>query len=292
VTAMKAVDSTIKIGGIVVAHSDTEYTNWNSMVLPGACGSTGMDFASVHWYAGTSLATLATVPGPEIPEVFQRAHTATGTASYNCPGGANMPVAITEWGPNTNGNNVKIPMSTATAAPAGSQIIGLFAAESYANFMEQGAMAAHWLELHNGSYLAGVDATNDPFTTMNDSPRWGYHAALLAHFLASASGDKMVKATVSTTGFGTQVKAHASVHANGDVAVMLTNTNRNNDAAMTVNIAGATIGCVGKRYAYTPVNADQDGTVTGDWTFAPSAGTSFTTLVPKYSSVVVVFPKK
>ena len=51
--AMKAVDSTIKIGGIVVAHSDTEYTNWNSMVLPQACGTSGMDFASVHWYAGT-----------------------------------------------------------------------------------------------------------------------------------------------------------------------------------------------------------------------------------------------
>jgi hypothetical protein len=293
--AMKAVDSSIKIGGIIVAHSDTEYTspvNWNQAVLSAACGPNAMDFASVHWYAGTSLSTLATVPETDVPALFNRAHTATGNSAYGCTGGANMPVAITEWGPNTNSGSVVIPKSTATAAPAGSQIAGLFAVESYGNFLDQGAMATHWLELHNNSYLAGIDATNDPFTTMNDSPRWGYHAALLAHFLASASGDKMVKATVSTTGFGTQVKAHASVHANGDVAVMLTNTNRNNDAAMTVNIAGATIGCVGKRYAYTPVNADQDGTVTGDWTFAPSAGTSFTTLVPKYSSVVVVFPKK
>ena len=287
--AMKAVDPSIKIGGIVVAHSDTEYSNWNSMVLPNACAS--MDFASVHWYAGTSLATLATVPGPEIPKVFQRAHTATGTASYNCPGGANMPVAITEWGPNTNGNNVKIPMSTATAAPAGSQIIGLFAADSYANFMEQGAMAAHWLELHNGSYLAGVDATNDPFTTMNDSPRWGYHAAQLAHFLATG-GDKMVKAATSTTGFGTDVKSHAAVHANGDIAVMLTNVNASSDAAMTVNVTGGTLACVGTRYAYTPVNGDQDGGLTGDWLFANGQGTAVTVLVPKYSSVVVVFPHK
>ena len=119
--AMKAVDSTIKIGGIVVAHSDTEYTNWNSMVLPAACGTGGMDFASVHWYPGSDLTSLATVPEIEIPRLFQRARAAVGTASYTCAGGANMPIAITEWGPNTIGTNVVIPMSTATAAPAGSQ---------------------------------------------------------------------------------------------------------------------------------------------------------------------------
>ena len=71
-----------------------------------------------------------------------------------------------------------IPPSTATAAPAGSQIVGLFAVLSLTRyFMEQGAMAAHWLELHNNSYLAGIDATNDPFTIAQDTPRWGYHAA-------------------------------------------------------------------------------------------------------------------
>src|SRR5262245_4685097 len=64
---MKAVDSTIKVGGIVVAHSDTEYTNWNSMVLPQACGSGGMDFASVHWYPGQGPTTLAAVAETEIP---------------------------------------------------------------------------------------------------------------------------------------------------------------------------------------------------------------------------------
>ena len=36
-------------------------------------------------------------------------------------------------------------------------------------------MAAHWLELHNNSYLAGIDATDDPFTMAQDTPRWGYH---------------------------------------------------------------------------------------------------------------------
>jgi hypothetical protein len=290
VTAMKAVDPNIKIGGIVVAHSDTEYTNWNSMVLPGACGSNGMDFASVHWYAGTSLTTLATVPETDLPKVFMRARTALGTASYACKGGADMPIAITEWGPNVIGNNVMIPASTVDHAPVGSQIVGLFAAESYAWFMDQGAMAAHWLELHNNSYLAGIDATNDPFTMANDSPRWGYHGAQIAHFLAKG-GDHMVQATQSGT-FGAALKTHASVHANGDIAVMMTNTNRNVDANVTLNITGGTMACVGTRYAYTPVNTDQDGGLTGEWIFSNTAGTSVPVLVPKYSSVVVVFPKK
>src|SRR4029079_8849178 len=163
-----------------------------------------------HWYPGMGLANLITLPETEIPKVFMRAHTATGTASYNCPGGANMPVAITEWGPNTNCQGCAFPMSTATAAAAMAHIDGLFAAESYAYFMEQGALAAHWLELHNNSYLAGIDATNDPFTRSNDSPRCGYHAQQIAHCLAKG-GDNMVQAAQSGT-FGAALKTHASVH--------------------------------------------------------------------------------
>ena len=151
-------------------------------------------------------------------------------------------------------------MSTPTAAPAGSQLAGIFAAESYAQFMEQGAASVHWLELHNSGYLAGIDATNDPFTMVNDTPRWGYHGARIAHFLAGGN-DTMVQATVSGT-FGTQLKAHASLHTDGAVSVMMTNTNSNVAAKVTMNVsggAGTALDCVGARYAYLPVNGDQDG---------------------------------
>jgi len=293
-TAMKAVDSSIKIGGIVVGTSGSEYSNppWNSMVLGAGCSS--MDFVSLHWYApantsGITIQNVSTVPETEIPPTFTRVRNALTAA--NCPGGANMPIAVTEWGPNTNnGAGITIPKSTATAAPVGSQVLGLFAAEAYANFLEQGVLAAHWLELHNNSYLAGVDATNDPFTTANDTPRWGYKGELMAHWLAMG-GDKIVQAAQSGT-FGAALKVHAAVHANDDVAVMMTNTNRNVDANVTLNIAGGNIGCVGTRYAYTPVNTDQDGNVSSDWIYANSAGTSVPVLVPRYSTVVVVFPKK
>ena len=74
--AMKAVDSTIKVGGIVVAHSETEYTNWNSMVLPQACGSNGMDFEAVHWYAESGLNASRSCPRPRFQAVPARAHRA------------------------------------------------------------------------------------------------------------------------------------------------------------------------------------------------------------------------
>jgi hypothetical protein len=283
-TAMKKADPSIKIGGIVAWPTQTQYQTWNSMVLTAACAS--MDFAVEHWYAGKTLATLPAVPAMDIPNMFSQLRTTLSTASYNCP--ANIPIAVTEWGPNTNSGNVVIPASTPTAAPVGSQLVGLFAAESYANFMEQGALAVHWLELHNNSYLAGIDLTNDPFTTANDSPRWGYHGQLMAHYLASGN-DKMVQATVTGSG----IMGHGSLHADGSVSVLITNSN-NTDANVTVSISGGstTLACVGTRYAYTPVNTDQDGAVTSQPIYASADGLSVPVGVPAYSTVVVSFPKR
>ena len=80
-----------------------------------------------------------------------------------------MPIAITEWGPNTVGTDVVIPASTVDHGAGGIADRRPVRRRVLRGFMDQGAMAAHWLELHNNSYLAGVDATNDPFTMANDS---------------------------------------------------------------------------------------------------------------------------
>jgi hypothetical protein len=212
------------------------------------------------------------------------------TPAYGCP--ANMPIAVTEWGPNTNTGNVVIPASTADAAPAGSQLVGLFAAEAYANFMEQGALSVHWLELHNNTYLAGLSAT-DLFTTENDTQRWGYHAQQIAHYLAAGS-DKMATTTVAPAGVQATLKAHSSLHADGSVAVMLTNIDPNNAANVTVNITGGstTLACSGVRFGYQPLANDQDGPVMGSNIFSSTDGLSVPVGVPANSSVVVWFPKK
>ena len=291
--AMKAVDPSIKIGGIVAWPTATQYQTWNAAVLTAACAN--MDFAVNHWYAGRSLTGLLTVPETDIPGMFSATgaglRSTLANANYHCP--ANMPIAVTEWGPNTAMGNVVIPASTPAAAPVGSQILGLFAAESYANFMEQGALSVHWLELHNNSYLANPDLS-DPFTSMADSPRWGYHGQEIAHFLAGGN-DKIVQATVTNAGaLQTLLKVHAAQHVDGGVSVMITNTSPSTAANVTVAITGGAtaLACVGIRYLYAPVNGDQDGPVTSDFIFSSTDGLSVPVAVPAYSSVVVVFPKK
>jgi hypothetical protein len=148
--------------------------------------------------------------------------------------------------------------------------------------------------LHNNSFLAGIDATNDPFTAENDSPRWGYHGEQMAHYLAEGS-DRMAAATVSNAGaLQGLLKAHAALHADGGARIMITNTSATISASVNVAITGGStaLGCVGVQYTYAPVNGDQDGAVVSDHIFAAADGLSVPVAVPPYSTVVVVFPKK
>jgi alpha-L-arabinofuranosidase len=294
VTKMKAVDPSIKVGAI--AHWPyNEYADWNDQVLSRACAS--IDFVVNHWYAGNSASveSLLTAPRNDIPKMYTDLRaTMSTTANCGAAKGRTLPIAITEWGPQTYPAGSAIDMALNPVAPAAhtkTQIAGLFAAESYAHFMEQGTLSAHWLELHNDSYLAGPSEAFPAVTP--DTPRWGYHGQQMASYLA-AGGDTMVQATVSNAGaLMTLLYAHASRRADGSVAVMLTNTSPTAAANVTVNVAGAgnMLGCVGTRYAYTPSGTDLDGTVTSEPIFSATSRTSVSVAVPAYSVVVVRFPR-
>ncbi len=279
-TKMKAVDPTVKVGGIV-HWPYSEYADWNGAVLPQACMS--MDFAVNHWYAGSTLASLLTVAHTDIPNMYKDLRTALTTAANGCgTKGSTMPIAVTEWGPNTNNaGDLQTALSPPDpGVPTHTQLPGIFAAESYANFMEQGAYSVHWLELHSNTYLGSTD-----------TPAWGYKGAQMAHYLASV-GDALIAATVAGAAAPT-ILAHASKHMDGSVSVMLTNTSSSADAAVTVNVTGGTtLACVGTRYAYTPVKPDEDGPVESAPIFAAANGGSVAVSVPAYSVVVVAFPKK
>jgi hypothetical protein len=280
-TAMKAVDPTVKVG-VIVHWPYTEYaspaaTDWNASVLTAAtCAA--MDFGIDHWYPGSSLTDLLTRPRTEIPMMFS-ALQAKVTAL--CPSrSGTLPLAITEWGPNF--------LNFTITPPAQTQIVGVFAADSYANFMEQGALNVDWLELHNDSYLGSTD-----------TPAWGYHGEQMGAYLANA-GDAMVQATVATlpAAFtGGLFQAHASKHADGSTAVMLVNTSPSVVAAATVTVtgldAGAQLPCVGTAYVYAPTGTDaEDGPVTASPIFSTNdTKNRFTVAVPAYSVVVVTFPK-
>ena len=279
--AMKAVDPSVKVGGIV-HWPYSEYADWNGAMLPQACAS--MDFAVNHWYAGSTLASLLTVSHVDIPAMYKDLRTAFTTAANGCGAkGATLPIAVTEWGPNTNNpGDLQTALSPPSpGVPTHTQVVGVFAAEAYANFMEQGALAVHWLELHSNTYLGDTD-----------TPSWGYHGAQMAHMLAGV-GDSLLPATVAGAA-ATSLLAHASKHVDGSISVMLTNTSSSATAAVTVAVSGGgtLLGCVGTRYAYTPAPPDMDGTVTSAPIFSATAGDSVAVSVPAYSVVVVVFPKR
>jgi hypothetical protein len=280
--AMKAVDPTVQVGAIVhwpyTEYASPNATDWNSSVLTAAtCAA--MDFGINHWYAGQmTLTDLLTRPRTDIPMMYSALQ---AKVKALCPSKAGtIPIAVTEWGP----NYLSI---TNVTPPAQTQLIGVFAADSYATFMEQGAINVDWLEIHNNSYL-----------DTGDVPTWGYHGQQMAGYLANA-GDAMVQATVQTTAAafnGGLFQAHASQHADGSVAVMLVNTSPTTVAAATVTVAGLAAGaklpCVGTRYAYTPGAMNADGVVAAAPIFSTNdANNRVAVAVPAYSVVVVVFPK-
>jgi alpha-L-arabinofuranosidase len=290
--AMKAIDPKLQLGGIV-HWPFTEYsasvgtTDWDRTVLPEACPS--MDVAVNHWYPGAdTLGGLLTVPAKEIPRMFSELRAEMAEAAVGCgPRGATMPIAITEWGPNVYykaiGDAFYPPQPADPNAPrvpmTHTQVGGLFVAESYANFMEQGAVTAHFAQLHDKNYL---DAEKGP-----DVPRYGYHGTLIAHHLA-AGGDELVRASSDWS----TVLAHAARHQDGSLAVMLTNINGRRETQVTLKINGSKkLGATGKRYAYTPVDKDMDGDVSaGEPISSADGGASLSVTVPAYSVVVVVFP--
>ena len=229
----------------------------------------------MHWYAGnvgTGLAALPQRRRREIPGLFTaRALGARERASYGVPGGRTCRSRSPSGARTPTVAATTFPVSTADRAPAGSQIRGpvrrRVVRELHGAGRDGGPLArAAQQQLPRRQ----IDATERSVHMVNDTPRWGYKAMQIAHFLA-AGGDTMVQAAQSGT-FGAALKAHASVHANGDIAVMMTNTNKNVAANVTLNLTGGNArACVGTRYAYTPVNNDQDGDLDRRRIFANTA---------------------
>jgi len=279
-TLMKKVDPNVKVGGIV-NWPDSRWANFNRDVMAQECAS--IDFVVDHYYAGTTIASLLTAPGTDIPTMFKDLHALLTT---NCPAGkgATMPIAITEWSPNPNDSG---PIQNAyNAMPmTNTQTFGIFAANGYATFMEQGALALHWHELHGKSYIpnaAGVD-----------TPTFGYHGAQMAHDFAVAGDSLLPQPTVTNAStLMNLLITHASKHADGSLAVMITNASPTVAANVTLNVTGGALACVGTTYTYSPVSPgmDLDGSVVSANIFSSTTGTSAPVAVPPYSVVVVHFP--
>jgi hypothetical protein len=281
ISAMKAVDSSIKIGAVlttpggwpdgIVGPGDT--MDWNHTVL--SIAGSKIDFVIVHHYpSSTSEANMLTKPGAEIPSMTSTLRSLIN--QYAGSNASNVGIAITE----ANGN---VGKNTAPDA--------LFAADEYLTWQENGAFNIDWWDLRNGSDCSSTSITTvDGATDYNDygmlssgsscepalnTPFATYYAAQMTSRLGSP-GDTLVKTTSSSS----LLVTHAVRRADGDLDVMLINEDPNNDATVSLSYSGFTPS------SSTPVVYSylKNGTSIS----AATTGSSATQTVPAYSIVDVL----
>lgn len=278
ITAMKAVDPTIKIGVVlttpgnwpdgIVGPGDT--MDWNHSVL--SVAGPRIDFGIVHHYpSSTSEAELLTKPQTEVPTMMTTLRSLIN--QYAGSNAANVGVAVTEA-------SSQFALNTSPS--------GLYAPDLYLTWLERGAFNLDWWNLRNGTDCSRV-TTIQGATDYNDggvvssgascepaanTPFAPYYGIQMMTKLASP-GDALVTATTSTS----LLSAHAVKRANGSLNVMLINKDPGNDATVTLSYSGFTPSTATPTvYSYLK-NASSIGSAT--------AGSATTQTVPAYSVVVV-----
>jgi hypothetical protein len=277
ISAMKAVDPTIKIGVVLTAPGSWpdgitapgSPQSWNQTVLS-ALGSS-IDFADVHWYPQNP--SNVTPPGPtdaglladpaQIPTVM----TTLRSELSQYTGNASLPVMVTET------NSVSSNPGKQTL----SQVNALYLLQDYATWVENGAANVDWWQLHNGMVTTGDNGSSLYGTlgygdygvlsdatcgTVNgsqvceppaDTPFPAYYGLELAgQFLRP--GDTLVSASSGAA----LVQSYAVKSADGSLRVLLVNDDPSSTYSVSLNYKG----------------------------FAPSSATpAVTTLAPPGSSV-------
>lgn len=282
VTAMKAVDPTIKVGAVLTLPGNWpdgvmaggETSDWNHTVIPLVAGKA--DFVIVHWYPGGSdAAGMLNTPSQLAGELAQlHDQLAEG-------GAAGMPVALTEL----NSNVFETTQPNA-----------LFGADAYLTALQSGVFTVDWWDTHNGP--GTISTAPDGATDFNDygilssgtcvgtvcepplnTPFAPYHAiSMLSHL--GTPGDQLIAAAS-----GSQlVAAHAVHRKDGDLSVMLINKDPANPQTVALHYAGFTADG-----SAATVDTFRDQASAIDSTTAPDTGTW--TLPPYSITTVTVHPK-
>ena len=254
--AMKAVDPTIKIGGVL-----NNASNYDPFVLQAAAPS--MDFGIVHYYpnysGNTDSAALSFLANrvTDIPNVITSSRNL-----INANAGADashIPIFITEFG--NLGNT--LPGVTE----------GLQTVIDNAAFLKSGVESAEMWEMVTKSFL------ND---SANFSPnaRGSYYAMEALHkFIRPGDTFLSTSSTQNSTGI-----IYAARRPDGEIALMIINPNTTTQA-IPVTINGDSFADSGTQYL-TSLTADPvQSTVTG-------LGNEFTATVPARSIMTFVIPPR
>lgn len=234
ITAMKAVDPTIKIGIVLTAPGawpdgivgPGDSADWNDEVLSVVGGQA--DFAVFHWYpyeAGISEATMLARPQSAASTV------AAFKADLAAHGASDAGIFVTE----VNGG-----------PPRDTQPQALWAADAYLALAEAGVENVTWWNVHNG--YGGISTDSTGVTDYNDeglisygstgeppahTPFRSYYGIQMISRVCSA-GDTLVRATSSTS----TLSAHAVRRTSGGLDLLLINKDPANACTVTLSYTG------------------------------------------------------
>ena len=276
VRALKMADPTVKVGVVLTAPGfwpDGIDPDWNSHVLA-ACGS-AIDFVIVHFYPdGSNLADLLAAPSVHIPSMVSTLRSLIST--YCGPRAASVGIFVTEGD--------AIPWNAREPS-------ALFAADSFATWMENGVNNFDWWDEHNGIDPLGDGNYDDQGMFSNGTsggglqeppvntpfpPYWGYR---LANLMASP-GDSYVTATSDRA----LLLVHSAVRKDGSLGLMLVNEDPGNATTATVHLSGFTPGLGAIRWDYGPGSTGLRSSI------FLAGGTTFTVKVPAYTASVLTIP--
>ncbi|MGA9780229.1 MAG: hypothetical protein WBS33_18380 [Verrucomicrobiia bacterium] len=292
--AMKAVDSTIKVG----AYSSTppgdyswDYINgvnngqhWTPQVLA-QCGS-NIDFLIVHWYpnfsdnVGTSL--LSEV-GSTIPVMINGTgpypHTGTNSGLEDwitnyCPNPANVQILVTEFG----ADNYPYLVNGTNGMPILGPVEALFAADCYSTWLNYPAFAnADWLDFDGDSFLGS--GSNGPVVCAMQ---------MLRHLCNP--GDAFVQAASDTS----NLRVQGVARQDGNLGILLINESMNSSQTVNVTVSNANLNTTGIIYQFGTNNwtiSTNEVPATGPGSNSISGvGSTFSVTLPAYTMDVLVIP--
>ena len=276
ISAMKAVDSSIRVGVVlttpgswpdgVVGSGDS--ADWNNTVLSIVQGQA--DFVIVHWYPGASSAADSLTKVSQIPTIVGAVRSLLNR--YAGSRASSIGIAITEANPS-------FQLNSATAA--------LFATDTVLSWFENGVSNVDWWNTHNGTGaspgtnedgtpdyhdegILSSAGTGEPPLNTPFPPYFG----LSMVGRAGSPGDTLVQASSSTA----LLAAHAVRTTSGGLNVVLVNKDIANSTTVSLSYTGFTPG--------TSVSVAQwQKGATSISTFTQSSAGSIT--VPPYSITVL-----
>ncbi len=149
ITQMKAADSSIKVGAVLTTYGNwpdgkvaTNYgdsADWNQTVLQK--DGANIDFVILHYYPTSTTVAGMLAQYRNIANIVKK--TRAEISEYAGSNATNIKIMITE-------TDANYELDSAPSA--------LFAADTYATFLENGVANVDWWDLHNGAATVGTDA--------------------------------------------------------------------------------------------------------------------------------------